>query len=171
MRIVLLGDSHLARVRRDLAQVGDDVVNAARGGATVTDLDSQAADVGLDPADVCLVSVGTNDAAPRHGVDVADFHRVLDGFVVSHSGGRVVVMAPPGVDEGRLGPGDRTNAQLDRFRDACVEVARSHTARLLDTPSLIAPLGTAAFASDGLHLSGTAYGVLLPALAQRCRED
>ena len=40
------------------------------------------------------------------------------------------------------------------------------TARLLDTRSLLAQLGTAAFAEDGLHLSGAAYRLLLPALAK-----
>jgi hypothetical protein len=38
MRIVLIGDSHLARVRRDLDRLGPAVVNAAVGGATVLDL-------------------------------------------------------------------------------------------------------------------------------------
>ena len=51
-------------------------------------------------------------------------------------------------------------------RDATTSVAESHSARLLDTRSLLAPLAIAAFAEDGLHISGAAYRLLLPALAQ-----
>ena len=75
-------------------------------------------------------------------------------------------MSPPGVDESRLGAGDRTNAVVTEYRDAATAVAESHSARLLDTRSLLAQLGTAAFAKDGLHPSGAAYRLLLPALAK-----
>jgi lysophospholipase L1-like esterase len=80
-------------------------------------------------------------------------------------------MTPPGVDESRPGAGDRSNAVVAGYRDAATAVAESHAARLLDTRSLLAPLGAAAFASDGLHLSGAGYRLLLPALAECGRTD
>jgi hypothetical protein len=70
VRLVLLGDSHLARVRRDLHRLRGggstevEIVNAAVGGAFVSDLAEQALEVGLQPGDRVAVSVGTNDAAP-----------------------------------------------------------------------------------------------------------
>jgi lysophospholipase L1-like esterase len=170
VRIVLLGDSHLARVRRDLTRLGDDVLNAARGGATVRDLERQSV-AALSPSDVAVVSVGTNDAAPWHGLSLAEFQAALDGFVASLPAGRVVVVAPPGVDESRLGPGDRTNAGITGYRESAAAVATDHGARWLDTPSLLAPLGAVAFADDGVHLSGTTYAVLLPAIAECCGND
>ncbi|CAM3542817.1 hypothetical protein [Nocardioides zeicaulis] len=87
MRIVLLGDSHLARVRRDLALVGPDVHNAAVGGATSHDLA------------VC--------------------------------------------------------------RDLDVHVVHAE--------QVVAPLGAGAFVDDGLHLTGDAYRLLLPAIAAGVR--
>ena len=167
MRIVLLGDSHLARIQRQLPLIGDHVLNAARGGATVRHLVTQADGAGLTGSDVVIVSVGTNDAAPRNDVAVADFEQALDTFLGSTPAGACAVMTPPGVDESRPGAGGRTNAVVADYRKAARAVAESRSARLLDTPSLLAHLGAAAFAADGLHLSGAGYGVLLPALA-RC---
>ena len=171
MRIVLLGDSHLARIRRQLPRIGEDVVNAARGGATVRHLEAQADGVGLTGSDVVVVSVGTNDAAPHNDVPVADFERSLSRFVRSNPAGAWVIMSPPGVDESRPGAGGRTNAVVTEYRDAAIAVAQSHSARLLDTRSWVAQLGTAFFAKDGLHLSGAAYGLLLPGLAACGRSD
>jgi lysophospholipase L1-like esterase len=166
VRIVLLGDSHLARIQRDAPRIGENVLNAAQGGATVLHLEGQADGAGITGSDVVVVSVGTNDAAPWHDVSVADFQRGLGRFVRSRPAGAWVIMSPPGVDEARLGSRDRTNVLVDAYREAAAAVAASHTARLLDTRLLLAPLGTAAFATDGLHLSGAAYRILLPALAE-----
>jgi lysophospholipase L1-like esterase len=165
VRIVLLGDSHLARIQRRLPGIGENVLNAAEGGATVLHLEGQADGADLTGSDVVVVSVGTNDAAPWSNVSVADFRRVLSRFVRSEPAGAWVILLPPGVDEARLGPRDRTNAVVDEYREAAAAVAASHSARLLDTRPMLAQLGTAAFAKDGLHLSGAAYRLLLPALA------
>lgn len=73
MRIVLLGDSHLARIRRDLPALGPDVCNAAVGGASALDLLAQAATASVGEDDVAVVSVGTNDAAPWKQVPVLTF--------------------------------------------------------------------------------------------------
>lgn len=171
MRVVLLGDSHLARIQRGLPRIGEDVLNAAEGGATVRDLEAQADRAALGVSDVVVVSVGTNDAAPWNDQPPADFERTLSHFVHSHPVGAWVVMTPPGVDETRLGAGDRTNAAVTRYREAAASVAESHAARLLDTPALLAPLGHDAFKSDGVHLSGPAYRLLLPALAEHVLAD
>lgn len=83
MRIVLLGDSHLARVRRDLPLLGADVCNAAEGGATALDLLAQAAGTAVDADDLVVVSVGTNDASPRSHVPVTAFARAVSGCLGS----------------------------------------------------------------------------------------
>ncbi|MFC6285741.1 GDSL-type esterase/lipase family protein [Nocardioides sp. GCM10027113] len=165
MRIVLLGDSHLARLRRDLPLIGNDVANAAVGGATVLDLEMQAIGVILSSADTAVVSVGTNEAAPWNAISVPEFQEALTHFMVSAPVRSWVILLPPGVDEERLGPGDRTQAVVTQYRAAAVSVAESCAARVLDPRPLIAPLGPRAFVHDGLHLSGEAYRLLLPALA------
>jgi lysophospholipase L1-like esterase len=163
--MVLLGDSHLARVQRELPRLGEAVVNAAVGGATVRDLQVQADATGLGGSDTVVVSVGTNDAAPCNRVSVVDFGASLGRFIRANSVATWVIMAPPGVDESSFGAAGRTNAALAQYRSAAQAVADSHAAHFLDSVSLLAPLGPRAFAADGLHLSGAAYRLLLPALA------
>jgi lysophospholipase L1-like esterase len=164
-RVVLLGDSHLARVRRDLGRIGDDVRNAAVGGASSRDLRDQAAPVDWRADDRVVVSVGSNDAAPWKQVPVAEFAALLAELLGSLPAARLYV-APPGVVEDRLtGDPDRTNALMDVYRDAAVAVCEDAGVRVLRADRLLAPLGAAAFAADGLHLSGEGYDVLLAGLA------
>lgn len=167
MRIVFLGDSHLARVRRDLSLVGPNVCNAAEGGASALDLLAQATKAAVEEGDLVVVSVGTNDAAPWRQVPVTVFVRAVLDCMRSVPAGRWVYVAPPGVDQSRLTvSGDRTNAILDEYRDAAVSACDDAGARVVRTERVIRPLGAGAFVSDGLHLSGPAYKVVLPAIAE-----
>lgn len=175
MRIVLLGDSHLARVQRDLSRLGRgdpqgsnvepvEIVNRAAGGAIASDLASQAAAVGVGRDDHVAVSVGTNDAAPG-GVPVGEVREHLEAFLASVILKRLVYLVPPGVDEVRLnGPNDRTNAVMRTYASTAAEVLAGAGAVLIDGPSLVAPLGRKAFVADGIHLSGRAYDRVLSAL-------
>lgn len=129
------------------------------------DLKAQADRTALRHSDTVIVSVGTNDAASGNHVPLGDFRLALGRFVQSYPAGTWVIMTPPGVNDSRLGSGGRTNAAVADYRAAATSVAESHATRLLDTSSLLAPLGSRAFAKDGLHLSGAAYRLLLPALA------
>ena len=166
-RVVLLGDSHLARVRRDLPALGPDVRNAAEGGASSLDLLAQATRASVEEDDLVVVSVGTNDAAPWKHVPVPAFAQAVTHCLQTVPARRWVYVAPPGVDESRLtGPGDRTNAVLDAYRDAAISACDEAGARVVRTERIIAPLGANAFVGDGLHLSGRAYRVVLPAIAQ-----
>src|SRR5690606_29749190 len=78
----------------------------------------------------------------------------------------VVLVAPPGVDEGRLTRvRDRTNAEMRRYAAAFGEVVLAAGGRVVDSPAALGPLGPEAFVEDGVHLSTTGYGALLPAVA------
>lgn len=170
VRIILLGDSHLARIKRDLPRLGTHVVNAAVGGATVHDLDAQAAAASVRPDDVVVLSVGTNDAAPWKEVPIALFREALEQFLSSRDVARWVIVLPPGVVEVRLnGEGDRTNALLEGYRAAATAVATAVGAQIMDPQAALSALGSSAFTRDGLHLSGKGYRVLLPALRAATR--
>ena len=78
-----------------------------------------------------------------------------------------VHLASPGVDESRLrGRGDRTNAVLDEYRDAAVSLFTDMGAGVVRADRVVRPLGADAFVGDGLHLSGWAYQLVLPAIAE-----
>lgn len=165
-RVVLLGDSHLARLRRDLARLGDgEVVNAAEGGGFASDLLPQARRVEVGASDVVVVSVGTNDAAPWKQVPLERVLGEVRAFLAEVPVDRLVYVLPPGVDEARLtGVGDRTQELLAGYGQAISELLAERRAVIVDTPALLADVGPDAFADDGLHLSGLGYGALVPAL-------
>lgn len=170
MRIVLLGDSHLARVRRELSQIGPQVVNAAVGGALAGHLAAQARSVGITVGDAVVVSAGTNDAAPWKAVPRDVFERQLEEFLTQVPQGDLVYLAPPGVDEARLRrPKDRTNDVIAGYTAAASALFERSGASVIQTRQLLATLGAAAFTDDGVHLTGAAYDVLLPAIARATR--
>jgi hypothetical protein len=176
VRIVLLGDSHLARVRRDLGRLLCDasadcdtaraeIHNAAAGGAFASDLTAQAAAAGLRASDRVAVSVGTNDALPWKRVELEQTRAHVQSFLASVDLERLVYLTPFGVEENRLaGSAHSTKAMIDEYGTVIGHLFAEAGAVLVDGPSLVAPLGANAFASDGLHLSGRGYDTVLPAL-------
>ena len=169
MRTVLIGDSHLARLRRELRGFEGDVRNAAEGGATSRDLMRQAEAADVSGSDCVVVSVGTNDAAPWKQVPVAEFQQAVSTLIASCSPRGWVFVAPPGVVEERLtGARDRTNAVIDEYRHAAIALCEDVGGHVVRTDLLLEPLGATAFAEDGLHLNGTGYRVLVPAIQSAC---
>lgn len=166
MRTVLLGDSHLARVRRHLHKIAPgEVLNAAVGGATSRDLATQVHDAGIRPSDDVVVSIGTNDAVPWKQVPLTEYEQRLRELLDNLWPDRTVLVTTPGVDESRLrGPGDRTNMILPTYPATAATVFSEAGATVLDAVKVISPLETAAFADDGVHLSGEGYRLLLSAI-------
>ena len=166
MRTVFFGDSHLARLRRELSRFPGEVRNAAVGGATSRDLVGQACGVDVRDADCVVLSVGTNDAARWEQFPLPEFVQALSVFVGSHAPRGWVYVAPPGVVEERLS--GRANAVIDDYRRAAIEVWEGVGGHVVRTDLLLEPWGAKAFADDGIHLNGTGYGVLVPAIASAC---
>ncbi len=165
VRVLLLGDSHLAWIPWDTGRLAPGTGNAAFGGADVHQLPGQYDRAG--PADLVVLSVGSNDAVAR--MPLAEFAGALGAFL-DVIGLPSVLVAPPGVDEelaqaayGLDGAG--LNALMGSYRDAAAQVVRQRGGAVVPTDELIAPLGAAAFEPDGLHLSPEGYAALLPALA------
>jgi lysophospholipase L1-like esterase len=167
--MLLLGDSHLARIRRARlrrleAAGGHRVSNVAIGGASVLELDDQLD--GAPSAAVALVSVGTNDAAPWKQVPLETFARTLAGALPRVPASRLVYVGSPGVAEERLaGANDRTNARLREYVDVAAETVRAYGGEFLDTAALLARVDDDVFEDDGVHLNKAGYDVLLAALA------
>ncbi len=167
--VLLLGDSHLSRIRRARlrrleAAVGDRVLNAAVGGSSSLDLADQLG--GGSHADVAMLSVGTNDAAPWKRVPLETYRRALVAVVPRVPAARVVYVGSPGVDERRLTrANDRTNARLREYVEAAADVVRGHGGEFFDSAELLAGLDVDVFEDDGVHLNRAGYDHLLPALA------
>lgn len=158
MRVVLLGDSHLARVRRGLPRIGPDVVNAAVGGSVAADVAEQAAQVGVGADDVVVLSIGTNDQMPRNEVPLSVFGARVADVVAQLHPARWVYLVPPLSESAPYADVARATL-LEGHRDVVP----------IESPDLLAPLGNHAFLDDGLHLTGAAYDVVLPAIARAVR--
>ncbi|MCL8024710.1 SGNH/GDSL hydrolase family protein [Nocardioides bruguierae] len=170
MRIVLLGDSHLARLGVRAAEIGAqapgvEVVDGAVGGALAADLAAQVRAHAVTPEDVVVLSIGTNDAAPAAATPRETFRTHLTAVVDLVRARRWVYVMPPGVVPGRPGVQGRTNAALSWYAQTAEQVFRARRGWVVETRDLLETLGEAAFDEDGLHLSEAAYDVLVPELA------
>ncbi|GAB2767174.1 hypothetical protein GCM10027020_19990 [Nocardioides salsibiostraticola] len=173
MRIVLLGDSHLAKVQNDLPRLRGsldesvEIANLAIGGSIAVDLHQQAEAAQLRPTDLVVVSIGTNDAAQWRPIDRRSFEESLGAFLGDLEVARLVVVTSPGTDEGRIGDTgpDFPPEQIAAYSETVERLATAVGAEIVRTPELLAPLGGRAFLDDGVHLTGEGYDVLLPAIA------
>lgn len=164
MTTYLLGDSHLARVVRDLPRLGQNVANLAIGGAVVDDLAGQLARVGPATTDWLVLSVGTNDADPTRGRPLPEFRARLSGAIASRPHARWLYVASPGCRGDRI-LSDWTAERIAAYADTAADVTLAAGGAVVATPAVLAAAGDAAFDPDGLHLSGTGYDLLLPAIA------
>lgn len=120
-------------------------MNAAVGGSVASDVDRQAREVEPTQNDVAVLSIGTNDARRGHTPEAC--RRAIE-LVVAAWDCRWVYVRPPLIEHAAWG-------------DA---IAPAVPGTAIDTPALLASLGERAMAPDGLHLTGAAYAVLLPAI-------
>lgn len=173
MRIVLLGDSHLAKVQDDLPRLRGlldesvEIVNFAIGGSIAVDLPQQAEAALLRQSDTVVVSIGTNDAAQWRPIDRQSFEESLGAFFGALEVARLVVVTSPGTDNGRIGDTgpDFPPEQIEAYAETVERLAAAAGAEIVRTPELLAPLGGRAFLDDGVHLTSEGYDVLLPAIA------
>lgn len=165
MRVLLVGDSQLARLARYPLQVGSETVNRAVGGAVAPEVAGQVADLDLAGFDVVLLGVGTNDAGTRP-VPLPEFTAAVSALVDRAGATPVVFVTSPGADARAAGYDDD---HMRAYAAAAGAVVRAAGGRVVDTPRLLAPLGRFGRAADGIHLSKGAHLLYIPALRRAAR--
>lgn len=170
-RIVLLGDSHLAKFNR--ARIhrlqhslggGRVVVNHAYGGATALDLLPQLEQIASHPGDILVVSVGTNDLARWKQVPLPRFRQaVLD--VLRHTAShRTIFVLPPPLDPIRQHAARPTQVRTPDeqllYLDELIALTRAGTVETIALPA------DDIHDTDGVHLNEHGYDLLIAALAQ-----
>lgn len=165
MRVLLLGDSQLARLARYPLPVAREVVNRAVGGANVRDLPGQYADLDLAAFDVVLLGIGTNDAGTRP-VPLEEFTAAVGDVVWRAGSTPVVFVASPGADARAVTYDD---AHMASYAAAAREVVVRAGGGFVDTPRLLAPLGALGRMPDGIHVGKPAHLVYIPALHRAAR--
>lgn len=166
MRVLLLGDSHLARFHEYPFVVARDCTVRAVAGSSATDLMDQLGD--LDPTgfEVIAVSVGTNDCGikPR---TLPEFLDAIEALLERVAPTPVLIVNNPGADERAS---DYDDVQMKKYAAEAAAVVRAHSGSVLDIPSVIAPLGMAGRTADGVHVSKFGHIALIPALRRALRK-
>lgn len=160
MKVLLVGDSHLARFVRYPWLVARDCTVRAVNGSCARDLEGQWSD--LDPAafDAIAVSVGTNDCL-GNPTTLDEFRDGLQGLLQRAGAAPVVMVENPGADD--RAP-DADVAKLRRYADEGASLVRSAGGVSLNTCAVIAPLGRHGRSPDGIHVGRWAHLVFIPAL-------
>lgn len=162
MRVLITGDSHLARARPRQREIADDVVNQAIGGSVATDLARQVGSRSATAYDAVVVSIGTNDAGWRN-VPLPEFTAALEEFVAWAGMTSLVLVTSPGCDEARAS-GHWSSATLTTYAEEAAALVIAAGGRVVDSPAVLSALGADAFVDDGFHLTSAAYDLLLPAV-------
>jgi len=165
MRVLMLGDSQLARLSRYPRLVARETTNRAVGGATAPEMLDQLGD--LDPAayDVVLVGVGTNDAGSRP-VPLPDFVGAIQAVIDRLGGTPLVFVTSPGADARAI---DYDDAHMTAYASAGAAVVLAAGGEVVDTPSVIAPMRLAGRTPDGIHISQLGHLLYVPALRRAAR--
>jgi len=168
-RILLIGDSHLAKIDRARAEAlraavdgHPAVLNRAIGGSTVLDV---LAELDADPprvTDAVVVSVGTNDLAPWKRVAPAVFASAFAAVIDRLRSRTTVVLLPPRFDPASQTArgAERTRTEADRapYVGIIRRVCEAHGVPVVE------PQGGGS-TTDGVHLPEEAYAELLPRIA------
>ena len=165
MRVLLLGDSQLARLARYPLPVAREVVNRAVGGANAHDLPQQYADLDLAAFDAVLLGIGTNDAGTRP-VPLDEFVAAVSDVVTRAGSTPVVFVASPGADARAT---DYDDPHMAFYAAAARSVVVAAGGGFVDTPRVLAPLGPLGRMPDGIHVGKAAHLVYIPELRRAAR--
>lgn len=162
MKVLLLGDSHLARMAPYRHLISRHCEVRAAGGSTALDLAGQLE--GLDPLafDVIGISVGTNDCGPA-GVDGGLSLDVLRSVVEHVAPTPVLMINNPGATEVARQWGYDVDA-MGIYSHRASALVRANGGQSLDLRKVISPLGAKGFTPDGFHISRAAHVLVFPVL-------
>lgn len=165
--IVLFGDSLLAGTDEIWAvdlekQIPSGVVyNCATSGFNTNDCLKRAPLIARMQADVVVISLGMNDAAPWKQVSLEIFKTNLDRMTEILKGSRLIFLLPPPINEARQ-PSDknRSNHVISQYREAIRQTVHGRADFLnLD-------LDIDYHVDDGVHLNEAGYLALSDRLAK-----
>ena len=175
MKIVLVGDSILARFGKESIELleslvpGADVYNCAAGGWNSDDVLRKSNVIAALKPDVVVVSLGMNDAAPWKMLALPKFQSNLTGIFADFGAARKVFVLPPPIDEQKTNrPNDRTNTGIKQYCEAARNVCAHANAEVLDTWQRFEPLlgVQEVHVQDGVHFNDAGQELFARFLAE-----
>lgn len=173
-RIILFGDSLLARLNKDrLAEFeqaveGSEIYNCAVSGWNTDDGVKKAPYIAQLRPDTVIISFGMNDAASWKKVELDTFRDNFQQILTYFAGSRIILFPPPPVNEPKeTGNEKRTNEALRQYAEVVESYCTKDTVQLLDSWNIYEPLlknMTDYHEDDGVHLNVTGYKILIEKL-------
>lgn len=179
-KIVLVGDSVLARVNQDGAVALRPRLEAAFperaldvlavGGASSETTIANIAGYTFDAHDLVVISLGLNDAAPWKQIPleqfIANYKTILE--TIGHK--NIVLLAPTFVDTVKQGQPGRDNATINQYAQGVRDLADSYELQFVDGFEIIrSHQKDELHVADGVHLNTAGYDLIAKHLLQCCK--
>lgn len=173
--LVLFGDSllgdcskrHTDSLEEKLGKLYE-VYNCANGGWDTSDLLRKAPLIGKLPADIVILSVGTNDASPWRHIELDRFKSNLNEITANFAHCRLIVLLPPPVNESRQPKNKfRSNDIMQRYAEALKSHCRQNNLEYLDSWQYFQPYlepEDRLHSEDGVHFTDEGYGLVFDGL-------
>jgi lysophospholipase L1-like esterase len=176
-KLVLFGDSLFAQASKhrviifEEALPGYDVYNCAVGGWNTNDCVKKAPYIAKLEADVVVISLGTNDAAPYKQVPIDEFISNIPLIIKAFEGSRIIWYLPTPIDQTKSKTFGKEipNEVVKQYHDAAKKVCEEHGVDVIDSFSIFKPMldaGETYHNEDGVHYIDKAYEIIAAELAK-----
>ncbi len=175
-KLVLFGDSLFAQAGKprvimfEEALPNYDVYNCAVGGWNTNDCVKKAPYIAKLEADVVVISLGTNDAAPYKQVPIDEFEANIPKILKAFEKSEVIWYLPTPIDQtksktfGKVIP----NEVVKEYHDAAKKVCEEKGIKVIDSFSIFKPMldaGEIYHNEDGVHYIDKAYEIIAKELS------
>ena len=176
-KLVLFGDSLFAQAGKhrviifEEALPGYDVYNCAAGGWNTNDCAQKAPYIAKLQADVVVISLGTNDAAPYKQVPLRTFIENIPKILQAFEGSKIIWYLPTPVDQSKSNAFGKEipNEVVKQYHDAAKQVCEEYGVDVINSFAIFKPMldaGETYHNEDGVHYIDIAYEIIAKELSK-----
>lgn len=180
-KLVLFGDSLFAQADKrrviifEKALPGYDVYNCAVGGWNTNDCVKKAPYIAKLKADVVVISLGTNDAAPYKQVPIDEFIDNIPKIIRSFEGSTIIWYLPTPIDQTKSKTFGKEipNSVVKQYHDAAKKICEDLGVGIIDSFSIFMPMleaGVTYHSDDGVHYIDKAYEIIAKELSRLLKQ-
>lgn len=170
-KLILFGDSLFAQAGKhrvvmfEDALPGYDVYNCAVGGWNTNDCVKKAPYISKLEADVVVISLGTNDAAPYKQVPIDEFVANIPKILEAFKESEVIWYLPTPIDQTKSNTFGKVipNEVVKEYHDAAKKVCEESGIKVINSFAIFKPMldaGETYHSEDGVHYIDKAYEII-----------
>lgn len=176
-KLILFGDSLFAQMGKHRINLfestlpGYDIYNCAAGGWNTDDCVKKSPFIAKLKADVVVISLGTNDAAPYKQLPIEKFIENIPPILEAFKDSKIVWYLPTPVDPAKSDNFGAVipNEVVKKYHDAAKKVCEEKGVDVIDSFSIFKPMldsGVTYHNEDGVHYIDKAYEIIANELAR-----